>query len=53
MAGKRVYLRNRITGQVASGHHWTDWNKAFSAALRKIEQQGDLVTEIEDFPSVD
>lgn len=51
VAGKRVYLRNRVTGQVASGHDWTDWDRALSIALRKVEQQGDLVTEIEDFLS--
>lgn len=51
VAGKRVYLRNRVTGQVVSGHDWTDWDRALSLALRKVEQQGDLVTEIEDFLS--
>ena len=51
VAGKKVYLRNRITGQVASGHDWTDWDLALSRALRKVEQQGDLVTEIEDYLS--
>lgn len=48
-AGKKVFLRNRVTGQVASGHHWTDWDVALSEALRKVHQQGDLVSEIEDF----
>lgn len=50
-AGKKVFLRNRITGQQASGHHWTDWDAALSKALRKVEAQGDLVSEIEDFLS--
>ncbi len=49
VAGKRVFLRNRITGQVASGHDWNDWDQALSAALQKVHHQGDLVTEIEDF----
>lgn len=49
VAGKRVYLRNRVTGQVTSGHDWSDWDKALSRALRRVEQQGDLVSEIEEF----
>lgn len=53
IAGKRVYLRNRVTGQVASGHDWTDWDKALSIALRRVERQGDLVGEIEDFLAFD
>ncbi len=49
VAGKKVFLRNRVTGQVASGHDWTDWDQALSVALQKISRQGDLVSEIEDF----
>lgn len=51
VAGKKVYLRNRVTGQLASGHDWSDWDKALSQALRRVEQEGDLVMEIEDFLS--
>lgn len=49
VAGKKVFLRNRLTGQIASGHDWTDWDRALSEALRKVHLQGDLVTEIEHF----
>lgn len=49
VAGKKVWLRNRVTGQVAEGHDWTDWDVALSRALRMIRQEGDLVSEIEDF----
>lgn len=47
-AGKRVTLINRITGQRCTGHHWSDWDLALRRALAKIEEQGDLVSEIED-----
>lgn len=49
VAGKKVFLRNRVTGQIAFGHDWTDWDRALSEAMRKVQQQGDLVSEIEDF----
>lgn len=48
-AGKKVFLKNRVTGQCASGHDWADWDLALSKALRLIDTQGDLVTEIEAY----
>lgn len=49
VAGKRVILINRVTGQRASGFDWRDWDLALSRALAAIEDQGDLVSEIEEF----
>lgn len=49
VAGKKVFLCNRTTGQRVSGHDWTDWDQALSRALRAVEAQGDLISEIEDF----
>lgn len=47
-AGKRVTLINRVTGQRSTGHDWRDWDRALRRALAKIEEQGDLVSEIEE-----
>ncbi len=48
-SGKCVTLRNRITGQCASGHDWSDWDLALRRALTELAKEGDLVTEVEEF----
>lgn len=47
--GKRVTLINKTTGQRATGRHASDWDEALRLALREVERQGDLVTEVERY----
>lgn len=49
LSGKRVTLTNRVTGQTATGFDWTDWDEALRLALASIDEQGDLVTEVEEY----
>lgn len=48
-SGKLVRLRNRVTGQEAVGHDWTDWDRALRKALDEVQAQGDLVSEVESY----
>lgn len=48
-SGKLVRLHNPVTGQLAVGHDWSDWDRALNRAIANVELSGSLMAEVEEY----